>query len=138
MSNSSAIAFVSKLLIILIKLFLAVLALILVLVLAVPIGFYGMAMYIEPSLPSVTEIQTAQLSMPLEIYSHDGKLIGKFGNDMSLPIAFEDMQQKMIPSCSILASVSRDLGGRLPKYLQMMTHKQGAQPSPCRWLRTIF
>ena len=137
MSNSSAIAFVSKLLIILIKLFLAVLALILVLVLAVPIGFYGMAMYIEPSLPSVTEIQTAQLSMPLEIYSHDGKLIGKFGNDMSLPIAFEDMP-KMIPSCSILASVLRGLGGRLPKYLQMMTHKQGDQPSPCRWLRTIF
>lgn len=96
MSNSSAIAFVSKLLIILIKLFLAVLALILVLVLAVPIGFYGMAMYIEPSLPSVTEIQTAQLSMPLEIYSHDGKLIGKFGNDMSLPIAFEDMPKQMI------------------------------------------
>ena len=41
----------------LVGLFIACLALALILALAVPIGFYGMAMYLAPTLPSTQEIK---------------------------------------------------------------------------------
>ncbi len=74
----------------------ACLALIVVLALAVPIGFYGMAMYLSPILPSTQEIKTANLEMPLQIYSHDDKLIGQYGNRMSLPVTFDDVPKDLI------------------------------------------
>lgn len=77
-------------------LLIAGLALALILVLAVPIGFYAMAMYLAPSLPSVTEIKTATLEMPLQIYSRDDKLIGQYGNRMSLPVTFEEIPEDMV------------------------------------------
>lgn len=74
----------------------AVIALIIILVLAIPIGFYGMAMYLSPSLPSISEIKTANLEMPLQIYSKDGKLIGQYGNRMSLPVTYEQIPEDFI------------------------------------------
>ncbi|MDO4896972.1 MAG: transglycosylase domain-containing protein [Moraxella sp.] len=74
----------------------AIFALILILVLAFPIGFYGMAMYLEPTLPNVKELKTMQLQMPLQIYTADNKLIGQYGNKYSLPVAYEDLPEKLI------------------------------------------
>lgn len=82
------------------KLILALFALILVLILAFPIGFYGMAMYLEPSLPNVKELKTMQLQMPLQIYTADNKLIGQYGNKYSLPVAYEELPKPLIPVCS--------------------------------------
>ncbi|MBE0407947.1 penicillin-binding protein 1A [Psychrobacter sp. AOP22-C1-22] len=79
----------------LVSLFIACLALAVVLALAVPIGFYGMAMYLSPTLPSTQEIKTAKLEMPLQIYSSDDKLIGQYGNRLSLPITFEDIPEDL-------------------------------------------
>ena len=75
--------------------FIACLALAVILALAVPIGFYGMAMYLSPTLPSTEEIKTANLEMPLQIYSSDDKLIGQYGNRLSLPITFEDIPEDL-------------------------------------------
>ncbi len=75
----------------LVGLLIAFLALVVILVLAVPIGFYGMAMYLSPTLPSIQEIKKANLEMPLQIYSSDDKLIGQYGNRLSLPVAYEDI-----------------------------------------------
>lgn len=75
----------------LVGLVIAGLALAVILALAVPIGFYGMAMYLSPTLPSIQEIKTASLEMPLQIYSRDDKLIGQYGNRLSLPVTFEDI-----------------------------------------------
>ena len=72
-------------------LFIACLALAVILALAVPIGFYGMAMYLAPTLPSIQEMKTASLEMPLQIYSSDNKLIGQYGNRLSLPVTFEQI-----------------------------------------------
>ncbi|MDO5767874.1 MAG: transglycosylase domain-containing protein [Psychrobacter sp.] len=74
----------------------AILALAIILVLAIPIGFYAMAMYLAPSLPSVTEIKTANLEMPLQIYSQDDKLIGQYGNRLSMPVTYEQIPKDMI------------------------------------------
>jgi len=73
----------------------ACLALAVVLALAVPIGFYGMAMYISPTLPSIQEIKTVNLEMPLQIYSRDDKLIGQYGHRLSLPVTFEDIPEDL-------------------------------------------
>lgn len=85
-----------RLISIFIKLILAIFALILILVLAFPVGFYGMAMYLEPSLPNVKELKTMQLQMPLQIYTADNKLIGQYGNKYSLPVAYEDLPRPLI------------------------------------------
>lgn len=78
-----------------VRLVVACLALVIVLALAVPIGFYSMAMYLAPTLPSMQEIQTASLEMPLQIYSHDDKLIGQYGNRMSLPVTYEEIPKDL-------------------------------------------
>lgn len=79
----------------LVGLFIAFLALVVILALAVPIGFYGMAMYLSPTLPSIQEIKKASLEMPLQIYSSDDKLIGQYGNRLSLPVTFEQIPKDL-------------------------------------------
>ncbi|MDX2373626.1 PBP1A family penicillin-binding protein [Psychrobacter sp. PP-21] len=79
----------------LVGLFVACLALAVILALAVPIGFYGMAMYLSPTLPSTQEIKTANLEMPLQIYSSDEKLIGQYGNRLSLPVTFDEIPKDL-------------------------------------------
>lgn len=79
----------------LVGLFIACLALAVILALAVPIGFYGMAMYLSPTLPSTQEIKTAKLEMPLQIYSSDDKLIGQYGNRLSLPVSFDEIPEDL-------------------------------------------
>lgn len=80
----------------LLNLCLGIVAFLLLLMLALPIGFYGMAMYITPTLPSLDELKQAKLAMPLQIYTHDNKLIGQYGNTMSLPVSYEQLPKTMI------------------------------------------
>lgn len=80
----------------LLNLLVAILAFLFILVLAFPIGFYGMAMYISPSLPSLDDLKKAKLSMPLQIYTEDNQLIGQYGNDMSLPVSYEQIPKNMV------------------------------------------
>ena len=93
MSQSSAN---SRLIHYIVSILLAILALALILVLALPIGFYGMAMYISPNLPDISDIKTSNLEMPLQIYSKDDKLIGQYGNRMSLPVTYDEIPQDFI------------------------------------------
>ncbi len=78
------------------KFLLAIIALAIILLLALPIGFYGMAMYIAPSLPSVNELKSVQLVMPLQVYTQDDKLIGQYGSDMSLPVSYEEVPKDLV------------------------------------------
>lgn len=77
------------------RLILAILALILILILAFPIGFYGMAMYLEPSLPKVDDLKTMPLEMPLQIYTADNLLIGQYGSRYSLPISYDELPKQV-------------------------------------------
>lgn len=90
--NLNSAFFVSLLL----RLVMAVLALFLIFCLAFPIGFYGMAMYIEPALPKVEELTTMPLEMPLQIYTADNQLIGMYGKRYSLPITYEELPKTLI------------------------------------------
>lgn len=78
------------------KVILGVLALFAILILAFPIGFYGMAMYLEPTLPNVNNLDNSRFEMPLQIYTADNKLIGQYGNRYSLPVTFDEIPERMI------------------------------------------
>lgn len=86
----------SRLIHYIVSILMAIIALAIILVLAFPIGFYGMAMYISPNLPDISDIKTSNLEMPLQIYSKDDKLIGQYGNRMSLPVTYEEIPQDFI------------------------------------------
>ncbi len=80
-----------------IGLILALAALAAIMLIAVPVGFYGMALYLEPDLPSVKEIKTLPQQMPLQIYSHDNLLIGQWGeNRLSLPVTYNEIPEHMV------------------------------------------
>lgn len=34
--------------------------------------------------------------MPLQIYTEDNQLIGQYGNDMSLPVTYEQIPKNMV------------------------------------------
>ncbi|MFC0820732.1 penicillin-binding protein 1A [Moraxella marmotae] len=93
MSNNS---FSASLIAIIAKILLAILALLAILILAFPIGFYGMAMYLEPTLPNIKNIDNVKFEMPLQIYTADNKLIGQYGSRYSLPVTFEEIPPHMI------------------------------------------
>ena len=64
--------------------------------LSVPMGFYGMYLYIAPSLPEMSSLQKAPLEKPLQIYTKDQILIAEFGDRLSLPIGYKDIPEDMI------------------------------------------
>ncbi|KAA8733292.1 PBP1A family penicillin-binding protein [Acinetobacter qingfengensis] len=64
--------------------------------LSVPMAFYGMYLYIAPSLPDMSSLQKAPLEQPLQIYTKDNILIGEFGDRLSLPVQYKDIPQDMI------------------------------------------
>ncbi|MCL1622950.1 PBP1A family penicillin-binding protein [Moraxella sp. Tifton1] len=91
-SNIKSISIISALL----RVLAAIIAFILILILAFPIGFYGMAMYLQPSLPDLKNIDTSKFEMPLQIYTADNKLIGQYGNRFSIPVTYEQLPKQLI------------------------------------------
>ncbi|MEC7120552.1 MAG: penicillin-binding protein 1A [Pseudomonadota bacterium] len=71
-------------------------ALLCVLVLSIPIGFYGMYLYLAPTLPDMARLQDAQIEMPLQVYTRDDKLIGEFGEKQSEPVAYQQIPEHMV------------------------------------------
>ena len=59
--------------------------------LAVPMAFYGMYLYIAPSLPSMNSLQKAPLEQPLQIYTKDKVLIAEFGERLSMPVQYQQI-----------------------------------------------
>lgn len=68
----------------------------LILLLAVPMGFYGMYLYIAPSLPEMSTLKKAPLLKPLQVYTSDQKLIAEFGSKLSIPVEYEEIPQHMV------------------------------------------
>lgn len=69
-----------------------------VMVLAIPMGFYGMYLYIYPSLPDMTLLKEAPLEQPLQVYTKDNQLIAEFGEKLSIPVKYENIPKQMIQS----------------------------------------
>src|SRR5689334_14046639 len=48
------------------------------------------------ALPNVTQLQTVQLQRPLQIYTHDGKLIAEFGENLRVPVTLDKVPKMLI------------------------------------------
>lgn len=61
---------------------------------AIFIGF--VYVYLSIQLPNVNELKNAELQVPLRIYTHDGKLMGEFGEMRRSPIPLKQIPKPLI------------------------------------------
>lgn len=54
-------------------------------------GFYGMYLYIEPSLPDMRSLKKAPVLKPLQVYSADNQLIAEYGGKLSMPVEYANI-----------------------------------------------
>lgn len=59
-------------------------------------AFYGMYLYIAPSLPSMNSLQKAPLEKPLQIFTKDQLLIAEFGDRLSMPVQYQNIPPDLI------------------------------------------
>ena len=63
---------------------------------AIPMGFYGMYLYIAPSLPKMTTLKKAPLLKPLQVYSADNELIAEYGGKLSVPVEYKQIPKPFV------------------------------------------
>ena len=61
---------------------------IIIILVSIPMGFYGMYLYIAPSLPDMSTLKKAPLLKPLQVYSSDNQLIAEYGGKLSVPVDY--------------------------------------------------
>ena len=66
------------------------------LLVAIPMGFYGMYLYIAPSLPEMSSLKKAPLLKPLQVYTADNQLIAEYGGKLSVPVEYEQIPPHFI------------------------------------------
>ncbi|TSH77388.1 penicillin-binding protein PBP1a [Acinetobacter sp. RF15A] len=69
---------------------------IIIIAISVPMGFYGMYLYIAPSLPEMSTLQKAPLLKPLQVFSADNELIAEYGGKLSVPVKYEQIPPEFI------------------------------------------
>lgn len=73
-----------------------VFSLLCLLALAIPVGFYGMYLYLAPTLPDMSRLKDVQVEMPLQVYTRDDKLIGLFGEKQSDPVSYAQIPPHLV------------------------------------------
>jgi penicillin-binding protein 1A len=53
-------------------------------------------LYLAPGLPDVAALRDVRLQVPLRVYSRDGKLIAQFGEYRRIPVAYEDVPERLV------------------------------------------
>lgn len=71
-------------------------AFLLAVLLALPLALYAVYLYIAPSLPNVAELKTAPIEVPMTVYTQDGKLIGEYGDRLSIPVTYDDLPPDLV------------------------------------------
>lgn len=69
---------------------------IIIILVSIPMGFYGMYLYIAPSLPKMTTLKKAPLLKPLQVYSADNILISEYGGKLSVPVDYQQIPKPFI------------------------------------------
>jgi len=65
-------------------------------VVVIGIVVIGVSYYIEFQLPDIDALSTIQLQVPLQILSHDGKLVAEYGEKRRIPIPYEKIPPQLI------------------------------------------
>ena len=69
---------------------------IIIILISIPMGFYGMYLYIAPSLPEMSTLKKAPLLKPLQVFSSDNELIAEYGGKLSVPVKYEQIPTEFI------------------------------------------
>ena len=69
---------------------------IIIILISIPMGFYGMYLYIAPSLPEMSTLKKAPLLKPLQVFSSDNELITEYGGKLSVPVKYEQIPSEFI------------------------------------------
>ena len=69
---------------------------IIIILVSVPMGFYGMYLYIAPSLPDMSLLKKAPLLKPLQVFSEDNQLIAEYGGKLSIPVEYNQIPKPFI------------------------------------------
>jgi penicillin-binding protein 1A len=56
----------------------------------------GVVYYIEFELPDIEVLNTVQLQVPLQIFSHDGKLMAAYGEKRRIPLPYDQIPKPLI------------------------------------------
>lgn len=56
----------------------------------------GIVLFLTPQLPDVNTLKEVRLQTPLRIFSHEGELLGEFGDKRRHPIAYKDIPPAFI------------------------------------------
>ena len=67
-----------------------------IILVSLPMGFYGMYLYLAPSLPDMSSLKKAPLLKPLQVYTADNKLIAEYGGKLSIPVKYEQIPPAFI------------------------------------------
>ncbi|MES0874850.1 penicillin-binding protein 1A [Sinimarinibacterium thermocellulolyticum] len=59
-------------------------------------SLYAAAVHYGRDLPSVASLRELQLSVPMRIYSRDGKLIGEFGSERRALLRYEELPPRLV------------------------------------------
>lgn len=78
------------------KLFSALRKLFLLFIICSSIALIGIVYYMEFELPDINALNTVQLQVPLQIFTHDGKLIAEFGEKHRIPIPYNEIPKPLI------------------------------------------
>jgi penicillin-binding protein 1A len=70
--------------------------LLLILFLGLIIIVVGVIYYIEFELPDIEALNTVQLQVPLQIFSHDGKLMAAYGEKRRIPLPYDQIPKPLI------------------------------------------
>ena len=63
---------------------------------AVGIAIVGILYYIEFQLPNIDDLNRVQLQVPLQILTHDGKLIAEYGEKHRIPVPYDQIPKPLI------------------------------------------
>ena len=66
------------------------------LLLSIGVIIVGSLYYIQFELPDIDALNTVQLQVPLQILTHDGKLIAEYGEKRRIPISFDKIPKPLI------------------------------------------
>ncbi|MGN7835179.1 penicillin-binding protein PBP1a [Acinetobacter sp. 22323] len=69
---------------------------IIIIMISIPMGFYGMYLYIAPSLPEMSILKKAPLLKPLQVFSSDQELIAEYGGKLSVPVEYDQIPPEFI------------------------------------------
>ncbi len=56
----------------------------------------GIVYYIQFELPDIDALNTVQLQVPLQIFTHDGKLIAEYGEKRRIPLPYDQIPKQLV------------------------------------------